>query len=252
MLRIFALYGLLLLGTLMPTLTVVFAAATEPAAARDAGDTNADKTVILVWGDSLSAAYGIPIEQGWVSLLQEKLGEAYQVINGSISGETTIGGLTRLPKALEDYQPDYLLLELGANDGLRGLSTTNMQDNLNQMIEQAQQAGAEVVLLGIRIPPNYGMVYTQKFDQVFSDLASQHEIPLLPFLLDKVALDYDLMQEDGLHPTAEAQPLILENVWPVLEPVLLGETASGRDADQHMAAGEQPAPDNAATADAAD
>lgn len=210
LLQSFALYVVILFSTLMPTSARVFADGDTP-------------PVILVWGDSLSAAYGIPVEKGWVSLLQNKLGDRYKVINGSISGETTIGGLTRLPDALETHQPDYLLLELGANDGLRGLATDKMQENLKQIIELTQEANAKPVLLGIKIPPNYGMVYTERFDKVFSDLAEQYTIPLLPFLLDRVALDYDLMQADGLHPTADAQPLILENVWAVLENVLQAE-----------------------------
>ncbi|MEZ5535563.1 MAG: arylesterase [Thiolinea sp.] len=212
--RFFALYVFLLLSTLLPTHTVVFA---------DDTDLPPEKPVILVWGDSLSAAYGIPVEQGWVSLLRERVQETHDVVNGSISGETTVGGLTRLPDALALHEPDYVLLELGANDGLRGLPTERMQKNLSEMIDLALEAKAKPVLLGIKIPPNYGMAYTDKFDQVFSDLAAEYEIPLLPFLLEGVAEDFDLMQEDGLHPTAEAQPQILAHVWEVLEPVLSAE-----------------------------
>ncbi|MEZ5476059.1 MAG: arylesterase [Thiolinea sp.] len=175
---------------------------------------------LLVWGDSLSAAYGIPVEKGWVNLLREKLGADYQVINGSISGETTIGGLTRLPEALRLHQPDYLLLELGANDGLRGLPTINMQENLEKMIQLAQKAQAKPVLIGIRLPPNYGMTYTEKFEQVYRDLAEQYQLPFIPFLLEGVAQDFKLMQADGLHPVAEAQPIVLEHVWATLEDVL--------------------------------
>lgn len=175
---------------------------------------------VLVWGDSLSAAYGIPVEKGWVSLLQAKLGDAYKVINGSISGETTDGGLTRLPDALRTHQPQFVLIELGANDGLRGLPVGRMQDNLDKMIKLVGEAKAKTVLIGIKLPPNYGMAYTEQFDKVYADLASQYSLPLIPFLLEGVALDYKLMQEDGLHPTAEAQPLILEHVWKTLEPAL--------------------------------
>lgn len=212
--RFFALYVFLFVSTLMPTSTVVFAdgTLTQPS--------TPEKPVILVWGDSLSAAYGIPVEDGWVSLLQERVADTHAVVNGSISGETTVGGLTRLPTALELHEPDYVLLELGANDGLRGLSTKRMYENLNKMIELSLEAEAKPVVLGIKIPPNYGMVYTEKFDQVFSDLAQKHELPLLPFLLEGVALDESLMQADGLHPTAEAQPKILDHVWQVVEPVL--------------------------------
>lgn len=209
--RFFALYVFLLISTLLPINTVVFA---DTAAAQP------EKPVILVWGDSLSAAYGIPVEKGWVSLLQERLKDTHDIVNGSISGETTVGGLTRFPAALELHEPDYLLLELGANDGLRGLSTKKMEENLNKIIELSLEANVKPILLGIKIPPNYGMVYTDKFDKVFSDLSEKHELPLLPFLLDGVALDYALMQADGLHPTAEAQPKVLDNVWQVLEPVI--------------------------------
>ncbi len=209
--RFFALYVFFLFSTLLPLNKVVFA---------EGAESPETKPVIMVWGDSLSAAYGMPVEKGWVSLLQERLKETHTIINGSISGETTSGGLTRFPDALGLHEPDYVLLELGANDGLRGLSLKKMQENLNKMIELALEADAKLIMLGIKIPPNYGMVYTDQFDKVFSDLSEKHKLPLLPFLLEGVALDEDLMQADGLHPTAEAQPKILDNVWTVLEPVL--------------------------------
>lgn len=179
------------------------------------------KTTILVWGDSLSAAYGIPVEQGWVNLLQAKLGTEFQVVNASISGETTSGGLERLPAALAAIKPHYVLLELGANDGLQGKPITVIQDNLKQMIEKTIAAPAQVILIGIHLPPNYGLSYTEKFDQVYKDLAEQHQLSFIPFLLEGVATDFNLMQADGLHPTAEAQAKILEHLWPSLEPVLL-------------------------------
>ena len=175
---------------------------------------------LLVWGDSLSAAYGIPVEKGWVALLQTKLGSAYNIINGSISGETSSGGLTRLPAALKDHQPTYVLLELGANDGLRGIAIDTMRSNLEQMIKLAQAANAKVVLIGIKLPPNYGATFTDKFEATYSDLAKQYNLPLVPFLLEGVADNWDLMQADGLHPTAAAEPKVLENVWKVLEGVL--------------------------------
>lgn len=178
------------------------------------------KPVILVWGDSLSAAYGIPVEKGWVSLLQAKYSEQYSVVNGSISGETTQGGLSRLPEALERHKPQLLVLELGANDGLRGFKTEVMQNNLQAMIDLAKAKGISVALIGIRIPLNYGFVYTQKFEQVYVDIAESNKLPFLPFLLEGVALDFDLMQSDGLHPTAEAQPKIFEHVMTMLEPVI--------------------------------
>ena len=187
----------------------------------------ASQKTVLVWGDSLSAAYGIPVEKGWVNLLQAKYSDDLKVINGSISGETTQGGLSRLPAALELHKPDMVLLELGANDGLRGIKTEVMQENLKAMIKLIKAADSEQVLLGIRIPLNYGFTYTQKFEQVYIDLAKEFELPFLPFLLESVALDYDLMQSDGLHPTADAQTQVLGDVLSVVGPELdklLGNT----------------------------
>lgn len=188
--------------------------------AKSEQDADTGKLTVLVWGDSLSAAYGIPVDKGWVSLLQAENADTLSVVNGSISGETTQGGLSRLPDALEKFQPDLLLVELGANDGLRGIKIEVIEANLKAMVELAQKADIEVVLLGIRIPLNYGFTYTQKFEQVFVDVAKQYELPLLPFLLEPVALDYDLMQSDGLHPTADAQPQVLAHVMTVLKEVL--------------------------------
>ena len=186
-----------------------------------ADDTPAKKpTTLLVWGDSLSAAYGIPLEKGWVALLQTQLGKDYNIINGSISGETSSGGLTRLPDALKANQPAYVLLELGANDGLRGIALDTLRSNLEQMIKLAQAANAKVVLIGIKLPPNYGVTFTDKFEATYNDLAKQYNLPLVPFLLEGIADNWDLMQADGLHPTAEAQPKVLANVWKVLEGVL--------------------------------
>jgi len=184
---------------------------------------HAEDPVLLVLGDSLSAAYGIPAEQGWVHLLQRRLverGYPHQVVNASISGDTTSGGLSRLPTALAQHRPALVILELGANDGLRGQPPMVMNRNLAQMIELAQQAGAEVLLAEMRIPPNYGPLYTQKFQATFSELAKRYEIPLIPFMLNGVAGDPALIQDDGLHPRAEGQPRILENVWRILEPAL--------------------------------
>ncbi|MEB4590156.1 arylesterase [Candidatus Thiothrix sp. Deng01] len=185
--------------------------------AGEAAPTTESSPTILVWGDSLSAAYGIPVEKGWVNLLQEKLGDKYTVVNGSISGETTAGGLTRLPDALKAHKPAYVLLELGANDGLRGIALDEMRANLEQMVKLAQAADAKVVLIGIKLPPNYGPAFNDKFDAAYVELAQQYALPLVPFLLDGVADNWDLMQADGLHPTAEAEPKVLENVWKVLE-----------------------------------
>lgn len=205
------------------------------------------KTTVLVWGDSLSAAYGIPLEKGWVNLLQEKYADDLKVVNGSISGETTQGGLSRLPDALALHKPDLVLLELGANDGLRGIKTDVMQENLKAMVELIKAAGSEQVILGIRIPLNYGFTYTQKFEQVYVDLAEQFELPFLPFLLESVALDYDLMQRDGLHPTAEAQPAVLGDVLTVVEPVI--EKLLGKDDKLvKQASDQQPQADAASVA----
>lgn len=206
------LYLIFCLLGFLPAVTVVMADETTPA--------SKNSSTLLVWGDSLSAAYGIPVEKGWVSLLQTKLGDHYKVVNGSISGETTAGGLTRLPEALKQHAPDYVLLELGANDGLRGIDLPTMRRNLEQMITLSQAADTKVILLGIQLPPNYGTTFTEKFSATYTDLAKQYTLPLLPFLLDGIAENWDLMQADGLHPTAEAQPQILENVWKVLEAAL--------------------------------
>ncbi|MCO7227621.1 arylesterase [Halomonas sp. CnH100-B] len=175
---------------------------------------------LLVMGDSLSAAYGIEQEQGWVALLAERLEGEAQVVNASISGETTSGGAQRFSDIIGQREPDIVLLELGGNDGLRGLPPAQMRANLATMIEQSQQAGAEVLLLGIDIPPNYGQAYRDAFTGVYHSLAEEYDLSLVPFLLEDIALNQQLMQSDGIHPTADAQPIILDNVWPALEPLL--------------------------------
>ncbi len=175
---------------------------------------------LLVVGDSLSAAYGIEARQGWVALLAQRLDGRAEVINASISGETSGGGAARLPDLLGQHAPDIVLLELGGNDGLRGLPPGQLRANLARMIEASQAAEAEVLLLGIDIPPNYGRAYRDAFTGVFRRLADDYALPLVPFLLEGVALNDGLMQSDGIHPTAEAQPIILDNVWPALEPLL--------------------------------
>lgn len=183
----------------------------------------AEAPVILVFGDSLSAAYGIPADQGWVSLLQRRLqenGYPHRIVNASISGDATSSGLSRLPVALEQHRPALVILELGANDGLRGQPPMVMTHNLARMIELAQQSGARVLLAEMRIPPNYGPLYAQKFQAAFGELAQKYAIPLIPFLLEGVAGSPALIQDDGLHPRAEAQARILENVWPTLEAAL--------------------------------
>jgi acyl-CoA thioesterase-1 len=184
----------------------------------------AEAPVILVFGDSISAGYGLThVEQGWVELLKTRLktqGYGYQVVNASVSGETTAGGLARLPRALNLHRPKILILELGANDGLRGLPIPQMRENLTRMVEQASAAGAKTLLLGMRMPPNYGPEFTEQFRLVFSDLARDKHLPLVPFLLNNVALSEKLMQDDNLHPNALGQPVLLDNVWPSLQPLL--------------------------------
>jgi len=181
-----------------------------------------DRT-ILVLGDSLSAAYGIRPELGWVALLTQRLqaqGYGYRVVNASVSGETTSGGRERLPRALQLHQPAIVILELGANDGLRGLPVKTARENLGQMLQLSRGARAAVLLVGIRIPPNYGPRYTEDFARMFPELANQYHVPLVPFLLDNVALDPARMQEDGLHPNAQGEPVVLETLWPYLKPLL--------------------------------
>ncbi len=180
---------------------------------------------MLVLGDSLSAAYNMPIEQGWVALLERKLakshGSQWKVVNASISGETTAGGLTRLPAALAAHRPQLVLIELGANDGLRGLQIPAMRANLTRMIELSEAAGARVGLIGIDLPGNYGSAFRSRFQTVYAELAQAHEVPLLPSLLTTIGLDLANFQDDQLHPSRAAQPLILEHVWKWLEPQLL-------------------------------
>ena len=180
---------------------------------------------ILLVGDSISAAFGLEIQQGWVTLLEQRLAEqdySHEVVNASVSGDTTAGGLARLPGLLQQHQPELVVIELGGNDGLRALPVTNMQQNLSAMVELARNAGAEVILLGMRIPPNYGPRYTDAFEKVFRDVAEEQGVPLLPFLLEGVGGVDGLMQGDGVHPTAAAQPLLLDNAWPVIRQWLDG------------------------------
>lgn len=178
---------------------------------------------LLVFGDSLSAAYGIQEEQGWVALLAEKLHSEdwpWKVVNGSVSGETSSGGRARLPAMLEAHEPALVILELGGNDGLRGLPLDSLRDNLTQMIDLCKEAGAAVLLAGIQIPPNYGPRYTVPFFELFGEVAQAQDVPLVPFLIDGIPQQPELMQNDGIHPTAAAQPMIVDNVWPLLKPLL--------------------------------
>ena len=181
------------------------------------------KPIIVVLGDSISAGLGIEVEEGWVALLQKKLIERksnYGIINASISGDTTAGGLARVDPILMANKPDIVLLQLGANDGLRGLSPVQMKSNLAEIVHRAQNTGAKVILLGMKIPPNYGKRYVDLFYNVYPQLAKELDISLIPFLLEDVALDKDLMQADGLHPNAKAQPILEEKIEPYLFPLL--------------------------------
>ena len=178
---------------------------------------------LLVYGDSLSAAYGIQEAQGWVTLLESRLNEEnwpYKLINGSVSGETTTGGLERLPAMLSNYQPDLVILELGGNDGLRGLPLETLKANLKKMISLIRAAGGEVLLTGIQIPPNYGPRYTEPFFSLYTEISEEDSLALVPFLIEGIPQQPELMQNDGIHPKAEAQIMILDNVWPYLEPML--------------------------------
>ena len=184
----------------------------------------AETPVILVFGDSVSAGYGLAhVERGWVALLQTRLKDqeyGYQVVNASVSGETTAGGLARLPRALSLHHPKIVILELGGNDGLRALPIAQMRSNLGAMADLAAAAGAKVLLLGMRMPPNYGPDFTEQFRASYSDLARDKKLPLVPFLLNDIALFPALMQADGIHPNEQGQPKLLDNVWPILKPLL--------------------------------
>jgi acyl-CoA thioesterase-1 len=178
---------------------------------------------IVVFGDSLSAAYGIAQARGWVALLAERLKRErpdYSVVNASISGETTAGGAARIGKTLQQHRPAIVVIELGGNDGLRGLAVAEMKRNLGAIIEQAQKSGARVLLVGMRLPPNYGPEYTQAFESAYGELAKRYKTALLPFLLEDFAEKPDFFQPDRIHPTEAAQPLILERVWKALVPLL--------------------------------
>lgn len=175
---------------------------------------------ILVLGDSVSAAYGIRQHEGWVPLLKKEIADHATVINASVSGETTAGGLNRLPALLKEHQPHIVIIELGGNDGLRGYPVPSIRKNLQDLITLSTEAGARVLLIGMKIPPNYGKPYTKAFENNYSQLAKENDLPLVPFLLESVAGNTELMQSDGIHPTANAQPLIVQNVLPSLRAML--------------------------------
>ena len=175
-------------------------------------------------GDSLSTGYGITVQEGWVNLLTQRLaseGYGYKVINASVTGETTQGGVSRLPRVLELHRPEIVIVELGGNDGLRGLPLNASRENLQRTITLARNAGAKVLLVGMMIPPNYGPRYGQEFRDMFGALATRNSIALVPFLLDEVALNPEFMQKDGIHPNSRGQPRMLENLWPGLKPLLV-------------------------------
>lgn len=178
---------------------------------------------VLVVGDSISAVLGLETSQGWVSLLQKKLDSEridHRVVNASISGDTSAGGAARLPALLGEHKPEVVIIELGGNDGLRGQPPAQLQQNLASMVEQSRQVGAKVLVLGMRLPPNYGKRYTDAFARVFSDVAKEQQVPLVPFFLEGVGGVEGMMQADGIHPAAGAQSKLLENVWPSLQPLL--------------------------------
>ena len=184
---------------------------------------SADEPTILIFGDSLSAGFGIDVDQSWSTLLQTRLqtqGYEHRVVNASISGETTEGGVTRISAALERFDPALVVLELGGNDGLRGFPPERLKENLVSIIETAKGTGAQVILLGIRIPLNYGPRYSAAFEDAFRQAAAAQEIPWIEFFMEGIALNEELLQDDGIHPNAEAQPMLLDNAWPIISEAL--------------------------------
>ena len=178
---------------------------------------------VLVFGDSLSAGHGIEVDQSWTALLQSRLddqGYEHQVINASIGGDTTESGAARIGQAIATFAPSLIILELGGNDGLRGIPADRMRGNLHKIIKTSKDSGAAVVLLGIRIPPNYGQRYIEDFDKVFRELAIELDVPWIEFFMEGVALHDELMQSDGIHPNADAQPILLDNAWPMIDAAL--------------------------------
>jgi acyl-CoA thioesterase-1 len=195
----------------------------------------ADVPVILVLGDSLSSAHGMATNDGWVDLMDRRLeteNYPYRIVNASVGGETTGGGRARLPAALRTHRPEIVVLELGGNDGLLGFPITELQANLDLLVQMSMDTGAQVLLVGMMIPPNYGPVYAEQFASAFSAIAERYQLPLVPFLLEGVALNPALMQADGIHPTAAAQPRLLETVWAELEPLLVDKPTHASATDQ--------------------
>lgn len=185
--------------------------------------TASEGPTVLVFGDSLSAGYGIDVDQSWTALLQTRLerqGYEHRVVNASIGGETTEGGAAQIEQAIDEFHPALIVLELGGNDGLRGIPPQRMKGNLGKIIGTSRTSGAAVVLLGIRIPPNYGKRYTSEFENVYRELATEYEIPWIEFFLEGIALNEELMQADGIHPNAAAQIILLDNAWPMINDAL--------------------------------
>jgi acyl-CoA thioesterase-1 len=188
-----------------------------------ASTAGAEEPTIVIFGDSLSAGYGIEVDQSWGSLLQARLkeqGYEHRVVNASISGETTDGGVTRIDSALSDFSPDLVILELGGNDGLRGFPPTRIEKNLEKLIVQAKSSGAAVILLGIRIPTNYGSRYSAEFEAVFRNVSERLNVQWIEFFMEGIALNDDLLQEDRIHPNASAQPMLLDNAWSIISATL--------------------------------
>jgi acyl-CoA thioesterase-1 len=220
-----------------------FAAAT--AVASPPAPAAASRPVLVVLGDSLSAGYGIRVEEGWVALLGRRLeaeGYGYRVVNASVSGETTGGALARLPRVLAVQNPSLLIVELGANDGLRGLPIAEMRDNLDRLVELAARAGVRVLLVGMRMPGNYGPQYTQQFFDTFGTVAKRHKVALVPFLLERIAQDDQNFQADRMHPVAAAQAALLETVWTALKPLLGAHPVARRPANALAAPAQAQAP----------
>ena len=223
---------LIRLGSVVAVALCAFAASASASSStaqssRSTGKSDA-RPIILVVGDSLSAEYGLARGSGWVQLLANRLrqsGSNYTVVNASVSGDTTSGGRTRLPALLKQHRPAIVIIELGGNDGLRGLPVARMEDNLSAMTRASQAAGARVMLAGMRIPPNYGREYTDRFYAAFASVAKQYNTALVPFLLEGFSDSTDFFQADRIHPSAQAQGRILETVWPVLQPLLVAKTA---------------------------
>ncbi|WP_292923925.1 arylesterase [Nitrosomonas sp.] len=198
-----------------------------------AAPASAVSKTVMVFGDSLSTGYGIPVEAGWVNLLSQRLQSqhaSYRIINASVSGETSLGGRNRIAQALENHRPGIVILELGANDGLRGATIKSIYENLATIIEKCLQANAAVLLVGMQLPPNYGATYTQKFQAIFQQLAESYQTELIPFLLAGFGEKHDYFQPDGIHPNEMAQAMIAENVWEVLQTMLdTGKVAAKPD-----------------------